>query len=251
MTKTEKSDKARYALELDETMANAIRRSVNEIPVIAIDSVEIHKNDSALYDEIIAHRIGLIPLKEGRKLVDSEDCSCEGKGCNKCEIKVSLKAKGPVTVYAEELKGDAEVIYKKMPIVILEKDQELEFVGFARLGKASKHAKYSPGLVYYRHVSEIKIIKATEAEKIIEKLKDSLLDAPKGKIKAGEVYESDKDGDYIETLARDSDAVEVKPGEKIIFFVESWGQMTPFEIFSDAVKALNKNLKEVSKVIKK
>lgn len=251
MAKTEKSNKASYVLEIDETMANAIRRSVNEIPVIAIDSVEIHKNDSALYDEIIAHRIGLIPLKEGRKLADSEECSCEGKGCNKCEIKLSLKAKGPATVYAEELKGDAEVIYKKMPIVILEKDQELEFVGFARLGKTAKHAKYSPGHVYYRNVSEIKITKAAEAEKIIEKLKNSLLDAPKRKIKAGEVYESDRDTDYIETLAKDNDSIEVKPGEKIAFFIESWGQITPLEIFSDAVKALNKDLKEVSKAIKK
>ena len=47
----------------NEPLANAIRRSVAEIPVLAVDEVEIFKNDSALYDEMIAHRVGLIPLK--------------------------------------------------------------------------------------------------------------------------------------------------------------------------------------------
>ncbi len=44
-------------------LANALRRSVDEIPVLAINEVDIYKNDSALYDEIIAHRLGLIVLK--------------------------------------------------------------------------------------------------------------------------------------------------------------------------------------------
>lgn len=45
------------------SFANAIRRSVEEIYALAINEVEIFKNDSALYDEFLAHRIGLIPLK--------------------------------------------------------------------------------------------------------------------------------------------------------------------------------------------
>jgi DNA-directed RNA polymerase alpha subunit len=49
--------------EISESLANTIRRSLAEVPTLAVDEVEIFKNDSALYDEVLAHRIGLIPLK--------------------------------------------------------------------------------------------------------------------------------------------------------------------------------------------
>ena len=64
INKIEKS-KESIALEsdMDISLANALRRSVNEIPILAIDEVDIYRNDSALYDEIIAHRFGLVPLK--------------------------------------------------------------------------------------------------------------------------------------------------------------------------------------------
>ena len=65
MIKTINYDKQKinFTTDMQINLANAIRRSVLEIPVMAIDEVEIIKNDSALYDENIAHRIGLIPIK--------------------------------------------------------------------------------------------------------------------------------------------------------------------------------------------
>ena len=56
------NEKISLKTDMQISMANAIRRSVNYIPILAIDSLEITKNDSALYDEIIAHRVGLVPL---------------------------------------------------------------------------------------------------------------------------------------------------------------------------------------------
>src|SRR3989338_4141424 len=102
----------RIVLKMDENevLANALRRSVAEVPTLAIDEVEIYKNDSALYDEIVAHRLGLVPLKTE-------------KGMNeKTHIDLKLTKTGPCTVYSGDLKGNAEVIYDKIPITLLGAD---------------------------------------------------------------------------------------------------------------------------------
>ena len=50
------------------TYANALRRIIiNKVPTMAIENVEIRKNSSALYDEMVAHRLGLIVLKTNLK----------------------------------------------------------------------------------------------------------------------------------------------------------------------------------------
>ena len=52
----------------DVAFANALRRViVEEVPTMAIEDVEFRKNSSILYDEIIAHRLGLIPFKTDLK----------------------------------------------------------------------------------------------------------------------------------------------------------------------------------------
>jgi len=58
-----KENQITFIAEADERLMNSIRRYVNQIPVLAFDEVVISRNDSPLYDETIAHRMGLIPLK--------------------------------------------------------------------------------------------------------------------------------------------------------------------------------------------
>ncbi|KAK2774859.1 DNA-directed RNA polymerase core subunit rpc40 [Onygenales sp. PD_12] len=48
---------------VDAAIANAFRRIlVSEIPSLAIETVYIHNNTSVIQDEVLAHRLGLIPL---------------------------------------------------------------------------------------------------------------------------------------------------------------------------------------------
>ena len=85
---------------------NTIRRfMMEEVPVMAIEDVEFKKNSSVLYDEIIAHRLGLLPLSTDFKSYTlPEKCSCKGEGCARCQLKLTLKGKGPGTVYASDIK---------------------------------------------------------------------------------------------------------------------------------------------------
>jgi len=89
-----KKSKEKIVFSANEGLANSIRRSVSLIPIMAIDEVEISKNDSPLYDETIAHRLGLIPLKMENSYKDGT------------VLKFKLHSKKEGYVLSEEIKGD-------------------------------------------------------------------------------------------------------------------------------------------------
>lgn len=125
--------------------------STESVPVLAIDIVEFAKNDSVLYDEILAHRLGLIPLKTNIKSFKlREECSCKGKGCNKCSVKLKLAVKGR-EVSSKDLKSKGVEPAYEMQIVKLMPEQELELVAIAKLGIGKEHAKFVPGLVWHSY----------------------------------------------------------------------------------------------------
>lgn len=233
------------------SFANAIRRAATEIPVLAIDTVEFYKNDSALYDEILAHRLGLVPLKASKTFTSKEECSCKGKGCLKCTAVLKLKAKGPKTVYASELKAkDCEPVYGEMPLVVLEKDQELELVAEAVLGMAKEHAKFSCGLIWFNALPEVTIKGCDLCMKCLDVCPKKAITV-KDKNITIDPLKCDLCEACVELCKELKNAITIKPSqEDFIFNVESFGQKTPKEIFIEAVEILNKNLKQLDKAIK-
>ena len=208
-----KSDeKLVFKTDMNISLANAIRRSINYIPILAIDSLEISKNDSALYDEIIAQRVGLVPLKD-EDLKMPQDCDCgKEEGCAKCSMKLKLSCDGPCTVYSTDMAPKGSVLYK-MPITIIDKDQAVEFVAIAKRGLGVQHAKFSPGLMYYRYSEDLEKEDDESFKKILEDAKKT-------------------------------------EGKEVIAFLESWGQIKPKEIFTQAVEILNQEIKDLVKEIK-
>lgn len=152
----EKKNRIIFSLTgVDIAYANTLRRLMGfEVPVMAIEDVEFRKNSSILYDEVLAHRLGLIPLTTDLKSYDMpNDCKCKGAGCASCQVKLLLKAAGPGTVYTSDLKSKDPAIkpvFNKIPIVKLLEGQELEFEATAILGQGKIHSKWCPGLIFYK-----------------------------------------------------------------------------------------------------
>ncbi|MEM0231877.1 MAG: DNA-directed RNA polymerase subunit D [Candidatus Methanomethylicaceae archaeon] len=132
------------------SFVNAIRRIIMaDLYIPAIDKVYIAENTSVLYDEIIAHRLSMIPLKGGENLNIPEKCSCKGKGCPLCEAALFLdvEAKEDFSiVYSGRLKSEGSVypVSNNIPILKLNTGQKISLVAYARLGRGKDHAKWQP-----------------------------------------------------------------------------------------------------------
>jgi len=241
--KNDKENKLSFILK-DSTpaFANTLRRMVQEeVPTMAIEEIELRKNSSLLYDSIIAHRLGLLPLTTDLKSYTlPEKCKCEGKGCARCQVKMTLSAKGPTTVYASEIKSkDSAVkpVYPKTPIVILIKGQFLELEATAVLGKGKVHSKWCPGLVYYKQKPVIEISSSCD-KSVAEVCPTKTLETKGDKV----VVSKDRllDCHLCNACVEASNgAVKVEPTNDFIFYVESWGQLDCKNIFLEAAKSLN------------
>ncbi len=141
-------------------IANALRRAlISEVPKMAIDSVEFHlgpimddegkeyESVSPLFDEIIAHRLGLIPIPTKLDLFTYKDqCGCNGEGCPSCTIMYSLNKRGPCDVYSGDMEPlgspDFKIKDELIPIVKLGPGQAILVYASAELGTAKRHAKW-------------------------------------------------------------------------------------------------------------
>lgn len=234
-----KENKIVFKAEIDESIANAVRRYMGHIPILAIDEVEIEKNDSALYDETIAHRMGLIPLKTDKSVNEKTTES----------LKLSVSKEG--TIYSGQLKGNTKVVYDKIPITLLNKGQEFELTAKIRAGKGVEHAKFSPGLMFYRNSADAKIEKDCPQE-ILESCGKNSIKTEGGKILISDIYGNDACEAAIEKYIKEEKTkIEIIPNEEVIITIESFGQMEPQEMLKKSIEALKKDLAIVEKKVEK
>lgn len=132
-----------FASGIPVSFANVLRRyCMSHVPVFAIDAVTVYENTSSLFDEYIANRIGLVPLRMASGYSKDD------------EILFSLDARGPCTVFSGDLKSmDAKIKVApgcdEIPIVKLLEDQSLRLEAKARMGIGRDHAKFQTGLCGY------------------------------------------------------------------------------------------------------
>ena len=140
---------------------NAIRRvAMVNVPKIAIEDVNIIRNDSAMFNEVLAHRLGLTPLVsdldalEGLSLPEDDDWDVYDNG-----IMFSLNEVGPKVVYSKDIiSSDSKIkpVYDTIPIVKLKEDEELNVEAYAKVGYGKNHVKWMPTTVCaYKQYPEI------------------------------------------------------------------------------------------------
>lgn len=141
---------------------NSLRRTLlAEVPKLAIDDVIVYDNNSALFDEMIAHRVGLLPVPTDLNLMQFRaSCTCGGTGCPNCTARYTLSKEGPSTVYARDLQPENPTLAladPNIPIVELLKNQRLILEAEAVLGRGREHAKWQPcSGVGYRYMPVVK-----------------------------------------------------------------------------------------------
>jgi DNA-directed RNA polymerase subunit D len=236
------------------SFVSALRRIIlSEIPTMAIELVTFKKNDSVLNDEIIAHRLGLIPLTFDKKAYNlPEECTCNGKGCSRCQVKLTLKKKGPCMVYSGDLKSEAKdvkPVYDKIPIVELFEDQELQLEAIAQLGLGKVHAKWQGGIVGYKNVPQINIKNVDANEKIVESCPRKIFKIENGKLKVDDPLKCNY---CMQCVKASNGKIEVKPIEdSFIVNVETASGLTADELILDSVKILEEKIVEFKKNLKK
>ncbi|MBE6518015.1 MAG: DNA-directed RNA polymerase subunit D [Thermoplasmata archaeon] len=186
--------KAKFVLRNSSpAMANALRRTLlSDIPKMAIDSVEFYtgkiegddgkeyESITPLFEEIIAHRMGMLPVPTDLDLfVPKSECECGGEGCPSCTIIYSLKKTGPATVLSSDLQPlgpnpeKLRIVDEFIPIVELTADQGITVYAKAVMGTAKKHVKWQVcngvGYKYMpvieidpKHAADLQVVKCAE-----------------------------------------------------------------------------------------
>ena len=120
--------------------ANALRRiCLNGVPVFAIDTVDVIENSSAMMDESIAHRLGMIPLKTELSRFNEPDS----------RVLLVLDSGNKETseaVTSADLLSQDEVVKptsNKISIAYLAPGQKIKVEAYARLGRGTEHAKWN------------------------------------------------------------------------------------------------------------
>lgn len=245
-------------------MANALRRCLmTEVPKMAIETVEFHlgpirdedgkeyESVSPLFDEIIAHRLGLIPVPTDPDLYTYKDkCVCEGEGCPSCTIMYSLNKKGPGDVYSGDLEplGSQELRVRDelVPIVKLGPGQAILVYASAELGTAKKHAKWQvtsgAGYRYYPTVT-IDLAKCDGDLACVAACPRGVLASQGGKVKVEDLEACMLCMSCVE--ACETDAIKVEGDDsKFLFEFETDGSLTARQTLHKALDLLEKKFED-------
>lgn len=134
-------------------LANGLRRNCRaQVPTMAIEWVCIKNNTSGEYNEVIAQRLGLIPL-DSRAVEDyayEAQCPCAGTHCKACTSQLFLQVSStatPLDVLTHLFETETPTsVYPvvNMPLLTLQGHETLTLRALATKGVGKTHSKWDP-----------------------------------------------------------------------------------------------------------
>ncbi len=235
-------------------LANSFRRAMKAlVPTLAVDYVDFYVNSSYLYDEIIAHRIGMLPIKTDLdKYNFQNECVCNGEGCPNCQVSFRLNVEGPKVVYSGDFISDDPEIhfaFKDIPVIELFEGQQLMIEAVARLGTGKEHAKFQPvSVCAYKIIPEITINNGcNECKQCVDACPRNVLEYRDGKIVIADVLNCSLCMECVKVC--EEGAIVVSETDNFLFTVESTGALPLRTVMRKALEILRSKAEEMNKII--
>lgn len=235
----ENSDR-KYSFIVDNTdfvSLNTLRRIIGyQLPIYAIEELEITENDSVVVDEMLANRIGLCPV--------STPLDNTGK-----KVTFNLEVEGEKTVYTKDFRSNdqnIQMVYDNIPLTKINEGQRINLTGYAYLGIGKTHIKYSPAIISYSQIYELK--RTTPCKKcsdFFDSIKDNAVEKQTDNRISIHPKNYDLTVSYIEKC--DKNCLKLNTTNSYILDIELIGQMPIKELLTYT----KRHVKEYVNVLKK
>ena len=245
-------DTIRFLVDgVNAAFANSLRRTmVAEVPIMTVEDIFYFDNSSIVPDEVLAHRIGFVPLTTDLdSYVLPEECDCEAElGCPKCRagLTMDIEAKDDtVTVYSGDLVSEDPSIApvsKRIPLAKLAPGQAIKFEAYAQLGQGKVHAKWSPvSMCVYQNVALVDVEDEAATKECLDACGDDVAVIEGGVLKVIDIQGFERCRRCRELVSHEEIMRGLKKDE-FLFTVESTGGLPPERIVKEAVKMLKQKL---------
>jgi DNA-directed RNA polymerase subunit D len=217
---------------------NGVRRAIiSQLESFAIEDVTVYENNSALFNEYITHRLGLIPLTYEESMAAD------------AAVEFSLMAEGPCTVYSRDLKTADEKIHvfsQNIPIAVLGLDQKLRLEATAVRGIAKTHAKFQCAHASFAQLCELTVAKKVDEDDVVQAYAATSEKPEEFAKKHPELCDFNLEHVKIGDTVYKVDCKE----DEFLFYVESYNNIPAQKQFERAVEMVKSKLVELSKELK-
>lgn len=253
---------------VDASIANALRRiMLAEVPTMAIERVFIEMNSSIIHDEVLAHRLGLIPINVDPTMFSeiSEEANEDNTIVFELDVRCTELPTAPpggeaptsMPVYSSDLRwipqgnqaskfDDIRPVHEDILVAKLRPGQAIKLEAHCQKGDGKNHAKYSPvATASYRLLPKITLkqeVVGEDAETLVNMCPLNVFDIEDIAGEPQAVVARPRNCSMCRECIRregwDEKVRLARVADHFIFKVEAVGMLTPKQVVKQAFQVL-------------